>query len=171
MVIFIISIQLSTAVKYCIIIVLLNVSCRCYIGNCESEQREPFRDAYENVKEHFLLLHVEITLEFLTLKQARESAMTFPKMIKWLLTSHVHFVLTYPHEGLAFTGWPIDNIYKEFKKLTYHAGFPQNLVCPIIIQDKFRYLEMLPDHLKLPTYQIFITESMDMIQCEDDIQR
>jgi hypothetical protein len=111
---------------------------------------------------------VGVTLEVLNLKDARKDAMSLTAIVDWLLSSHLHFVLTYPHEGFAFTTWSMENIYYEFNRLRIHAGFPQNMRCPIITQDKFAYLELLPEDLKLPTYKILVAETMDY---ENEIRR
>jgi hypothetical protein len=70
-------------------------------------------------------------------------------LVDWLLTSHIHFVICHPHQGLFSKGVDITPIqmYKEMQRLRYHLGLPNedNLNCPIFQQDKAVYLNLLND--------------------------
>jgi hypothetical protein len=60
-------------------------------------------------------------------------------LVNWLLSSHVHFILTHPHQGLEGLRWNIDLLYREMQRLEFHPGFPSGtqLKCPIFTQNKF----------------------------------
>jgi hypothetical protein len=65
-------------------------------------------------------------------------------LIDWLLGSHVHFLLTHPHQGVGnHSDLIVVGIYEEVERLRYDCGQPslEKLDCPIFRQDKWKYLQ------------------------------
>ena len=98
----------------------------------------------------------QVNFELLNLKELRESCYTLSGFVDWLLESHIHFVITHPHQGTESFGWSICDFYKELQRLKYHVGFPHKdeLCCPIFTQDKWQYLQALPSSAIMATYKI-----------------
>jgi hypothetical protein len=154
--------------------ILLIFSCRYYIGSREGEQGACFLRAFHRVEKHFARQDVEVKSESLEAHQMRkDGGWTLSAIVDWLLTSHIHFVLTHPHQGLHATGWSANAIHQEFRRLTYHPGFPsgEKFGCAVYTQDKWKYLQQLPSTFIMPTYKIPMTADMDMDGCESDLKR
>ena len=122
----------------------------------------------KNVKDFFKRHNIEICLEMMALAKMRTARMHFSDMITWLLESHIHFIITHPHQGWESSHYQVTNIYEEVNRLRYHTGYPSHdkLDCPIFRQDKWAYLTDLPEHMKLPTVKILMFPDMDMAACE-----
>lgn len=133
--------------------------CRVYVGNKQGEQSESFTNAFSKVKKFLNNAGHDITLEVRGLKCIREDKWTVKALVDWLLGSHIHFVITHPHQGLeSMRSCSVVDIYKEFARLKYHPGFPsgQQLKCPIFSQDKFNYLQHIP--ATMPTCKLVVEE-------------
>ena len=104
---------------------------------------------------------IDAVVEYMTTSRMRRESLSFQYVIDWLLGSHIHFVITHPHQGLEGS-YNVKEIYDEVGRLKFHQGFPSmnTLNCPIFCQDKFRYLIPLneADDLMLPTYRIPLFE-------------
>jgi hypothetical protein len=153
---------------------LLIFSCRCYLGNRQGEQGARFESAFNRVEKYFARMNVDVTGESLDTSQMRkDGCWTLSGIVDWLLTSHLHFVVTHPHQGLEQSGWSVNDIYREFSRLTYHPGFPsgEKLGCAVFTQDKWKYLQQLPSDIIMPTYKIPMTADMDMDTCASDLKR
>ena len=93
----------------------------------------------------------------------RNKKMSPMDMINWLLSGDIHIMLTHPHQGQdpdrKFTLWNIPELHYSLDLLQYHIGFPNgiNIRCPVVRQDKYRYLVALEDYA-LPTLKIILTE-------------
>lgn len=117
-----------------------------------------FTAAVTEVKNCLITHGTKVVVEFKTLLDVRVDGWDFDKVIDWMLASHIHFLLTHPHQGLEHFGWSVVAIYEEVKRLTYHPGFPslKKIGCPIFRQDKWDYLqhlnakEMTAPSIKIP---------------------
>jgi hypothetical protein len=140
-----------------------------YLGNKHGEQVESFIAAMKNVKEYFRRHNIDVCLEMKALAEMRTAQMHFSDMITWLLGSHIHLIITHPHQGWESSHYQVTNIYEELNRLRYHTGYPSHdkLDCPIFRQDKWTYLTDLPEHMKLPTVMIPMFLDMDMTACEE----
>ena len=105
-----------------------------------------------------------VKLETLTLKNLRKTSWTLPQFVDWFMNCHIHFIIAHPHQGTESFGWKIDNIYSELNRLRHHVGFPsmEQWGCPIFTQDKWNYIKALPAEMKMPTFKIPLSSSMDM---------
>ena len=70
-----------------------------------------------------------------------------PEMfVKWLLRSHVHFIVTHPNQGQRYWAqhqrWNLDTLRLELQKLKFHTGYPsgENVECPMFTQNKYEYI-------------------------------
>ena len=119
--------------------------------------------AVEKVIAHFAGINFKVSAEYKTIDSMRYegTGCTFSQVIDWLLGSHIHFVITHPHQGLHNCGLSISEIYEEVGRLTYHLGFPsaEKLQCPIFSQNKWEYLQHLPS--VLPTHRIILREEAE----------
>lgn len=81
---------------------------------------------------------------------------TVKDFVDWLLGSHIHFIITHPHQGSKGFGWGVNDLLNELKRLKDHVGFPngEKLFCPIFTQDKFVYLDALQEQERLETHVI-----------------
>lgn len=137
-----------------------------------SAQAQPFASAMKALCESFP--PGELHYEIMTLKIVREtSSMTLKCLVDWLAGSHIHFIICHPHDGTTKFLWTIEEIYIELDRLRHHMGFPMNrqLHCPIFRQDKFRYLELLPQDCIMPTLRIPISSNMNREVLHEMIQR
>ena len=116
-----------------------------YVGNSIGEQRNHFSLVLTKVIFHLGRLGFHVQEESLTLTDARNRKLSVADIVDWLLGSHIHFVITHPHQGMWSSGGSVEEIYKEFARLKYHPGFPMGgrTHCPIFTQDKWQYLEHL----------------------------
>jgi hypothetical protein len=136
---------------------------RAYFGNREGEQVTSFGTAMGCVKEYFRNAGYVVLVEDMTLAQMRKDGTSFGELIDWLLGSHIHFLITHPHQGLESTHDSTVGIYEQVQRLKYHTGFPslEKLECPIFRQDKFEYLQHLPDHMIARTHMIPMIEEVE----------
>jgi hypothetical protein len=104
----------------------------------------------------------DVIIEQKSISHIREDNLTIKNIVDWLLESHLHFVITHPHQGLYNLGWSATDIYNEIFRLKYHRGFPtlEKLKCPIFCQDKWIYLQHLPS--TMPTYKIQLLEEVEV---------
>lgn len=114
----------------------------------------------------------DIVIEYMSLDNLITSSFTLSEFVDWLLCSHVHFIISYTHEGLENFGWNITDIYAELQRLKYHSGFPSGsqLQCPIFTQDKMKYLEALA-HVSMRTLMVPISADMDMLATSNIMKR
>lgn len=72
-----------------------------------------------------------------------EDTFSFEDVVNWLLRSHIHLMICYPHEGSEKFGWDVINIAQQLQRLRFHVGYPMGeyCQCPIMTQDKYTYLE------------------------------
>ena len=91
-------------------------------------------------------------------------------MIDWLCDSDVHFFLTHPIQAMQF--WHCCDVFKELERLRDHPGCPSSheLKCPVFTQDKYLYLESLPQ-ITNPTLRIPLPFSSQDGQCMEIKQR
>jgi hypothetical protein len=127
---------------------------RVYLGNSQGEQVTSFKNAIGRVVATLADRKIGMTVDYMSLKTMRDKGLSFADVIDWLLGSHLHFVITHPHQGLESSGWSIVDIYQQVKRLWYHPGFPakEKLKCPIFCQDKHVYVFRLSLHeMSIPT--------------------
>jgi len=113
-----------------------------------------------NVKHALLGVGQSVKLEIMTLKVMRENGKSFGELIDWILASHLHFFLTHPHQGFESKDESSVAICAEFD----HAGVPfgPKVYCPIMRQDKHRYLRDLGPGMTLRTLQISLEEEVEV---------
>lgn len=137
---------------------------RVYQGGIDSHQIGPFQAA---LSDHFdtlesLVAPREIIVEYMTVKAACAMGWTMPDIFDWLVASTLHFVLSHPHQGFASHGRAIEmnGMMRQMLRLASHPGFPQQrqLQCPVLTQDKFRYIALLDPHC-IPTMKIFVPQN------------
>lgn len=129
------------------------------MGNSNGEQSDRFTNAFANVKTFLTNAGYSVMLEHQNLKTMREEKLTAKTLVDWLLGSHIHFVITHPHQGMeSATAVSVVQLYREFARLKYHFGFPcgEQLQCPIFSQDKWNYLRHIP--ATLPTCKLVVEE-------------
>ena len=137
---------------------------RVYKGNSKGAQSDAFDIAIQRVIHSMKDKGHKVSVKSLDLKRFRQEEMQFSDVIDWLLESHIHFIITHPHQGLETSGWSVQEIYNQVQRLTYHEGFPslEKLSCPIFCQDKWKYLQHLPDEMTMLTQMIPLFENMDV---------
>ncbi|KAJ1392888.1 hypothetical protein B484DRAFT_408365 [Ochromonadaceae sp. CCMP2298] len=93
---------------------------RVFEGGAMSEQSIPFMGAWKELQ-----LDNEFDIEIIDVQKIKKRRWTDPKMlIDWLLASHIHFVISHPHQGLEQLYWNIDELQVQLLRLQYHNGFP-----------------------------------------------
>lgn len=140
------------------------------MGNSCGEQSNHFGVAVRKVIAHLGTLGFDVYEESLTLTEARSRKFSSRLLVDWLLGSHIHFVITHPHQGWHTTATNVEELYDEFSRLKYHPGFPMGvqLKCPIFTQDKWNYLQHLPSIMT--SCKILIAEDtvddLDAVGCQ-----
>jgi hypothetical protein len=82
------------------------------------EQTASFMNGFKMVQTFLQGEGYEIVAEYKGLKQMRDDKHSFREVVNWLLGSHMHFVITHPHQGMhSATGCGVDEIYKELSRL------------------------------------------------------
>jgi len=129
--------------------ILIRVCC----GGDRNPQREFFDEALRKIQSQFADCPVEI--EYLTMRDINRWDMGPHEVVGWLLDSDIHIILTHLHQDLTF--WDCREVGLALHELESHIGFPSgsNLRCPIFQQDKYRYIEAVPD-ITIPTLRIDI---------------
>lgn len=145
--------QFYCVVLYCtyhllIIYASLYYLCMCrrvYAGNSIGAQTNTFDLALLKVTAYLRRLGYATETETLTIAQARVLEYSVQGLVDWLLGSHIHFVITHPHQGMYSLRGSVEDIRREFARLEYHPGFPMGSKtrCPIYTQDKWSYLDHL----------------------------
>lgn len=147
------------------------VVCRVYVGNSIGEQTNFFGLSLAKVIAHLGRVGFSVQEESLTLTEARKRKYTVEALVDWLLSSHIHFVITHPHQGLWSSGGSAEDIYNEFARLKYHPGFPMGpqTGCPIFTQNKWSYLQHLSAlsiHQSCKVVMPPQDESLDEVECQ-----
>ena len=104
-----------------------------------------------------------IKLTYLNVTDVKDNKWNPHNLVDWLLGGNLHVIITHPHQGMP-QNWSMVELYKEFDRLYYHEGFPNEskLSCPIFTQDKYSYLEPLfDDEICLRTLKVDLVELMD----------
>ena len=133
-------------------------------GSNLGEQVEHFSLAMGRVKQYLELSGHIIKVEVLDLKALRDQKLDVQDLITWLLGSHIHFLITHPHQGMEeVSNCTIQEIFEQVFRLKYHPGFPSGikLWCPIFMQDKWKYLQHVPATMR--TCKIEIEEAHDYV--------
>jgi hypothetical protein len=111
-----------------------------------------------------------VEVDMMNLKRMREQKISIQGIIDWLLGSHIHFLITHPHQGLESAGDSIVDIYAEVARLKYHPGFPSEIQvnCPIFCKDMWEYLQHLP--AIMPTCKIFLSEEVEVEATQQEVE-
>jgi hypothetical protein len=97
------------------------------------------------------------TIEILNCDDVNVNHYSIQDIVKWLLASTVHFITDHVHHGLQLElldsnyskqkghGFTMNSILSELQRLKLHRGFPHGnyLQCPMFLQDKYVYLDIL----------------------------
>lgn len=126
---------------------------RIFFGGFVGEQATPLIGA--------LKFFNAISVEYMYVKDVKESSWGPAELVDWLLGGDVHIIPCHPHQGIALcSGWSCIELGFELRRLSNHRGFPtgDKLNCPIFLQDKFEYITRLHTW-SLPTLKIDLVES------------
>jgi hypothetical protein len=110
-------------------------------------------------------------VEYICAKNIKEQHMSPADLVNWLLDSHVHFILSHVHQGIGpYLHWNMKDLENELQRLSNHFGFPKGtkLKCPIFLQDKFEYLQLLPVNKGNQTLQIYLTDDSNFFNGENE---
>lgn len=115
---------------------------------------------------------VRLDLGFLDSKALKNTSMSETQFVDWLLDSDIHFIVGYLYMGLDRLSWSCTHLNRELFKLAAHPGFPieLELTCPVLTQDKFRYISALKGDCN-PTLCIYLRKDSDYLDIESDINR
>ena len=97
------------------------------------------------------------TIEILTCDDVNVNHYSIQDIVKWLLASSVHFITGHVHQGLQLElldssyskqkghRFTMNSVLSELQRLKLHRGFPHGnyLQCPVFLQDKYVYLDIL----------------------------
>ena len=130
---------------------------KVFAGGRFSPQIFPFLTALKSLNEliknsgAFELAEANIEIRYV--EQMREEGWSPNDLVDWLLQSHMHVILTHPHQGVP--RWDVSEVYAAIQNLKYHHGFPNGLqlTCPIFLQHKFAYLSSV-DPITNPTIAV-----------------
>ena len=105
-------------------------------GGVEALQLTPFKNALKEANLEAL------KVSYLSTSDVRTWSPT--TVIDWLFDSDIHVILTHMHQSL---NWNISELLEQLNCLSYHYGWPghASLNYPVFLQDKYRYLSILPD--------------------------
>jgi len=84
-----------------------------------------------------------IVYDFITSERVRMEFEHPRNLIDKVLEADIHFILGHIHQGVIdLTQWNVVELYEELKRLQFHPGWPWGvkIECPILTQDKYRYL-------------------------------
>lgn len=148
-----------------------------FVGGYGCEQDIPFRAALGIVGGQFDRFKYDF--DFLHIKDVREKKWEANDLVNWLLSSHFHFVICHPHQGLEDRKWYMNDLYSQLERLYYHPGFPhgEQLFCPIFTQNKIQYIRaMEPAGLCIPTFECNLTmlphdQTLVAIYSDDALQQ
>ncbi len=152
---------------------------RVYEGGERGNQNVPFCAAKHEMYSTLSTLAPprSVVFESLTIKQLFDRNLGTNDLIKWLLESHIHIILTHIHQGFSTHGSGINvdmnEMMRNLLRLRYHVGFPsgEHLYCPVFTQDKRRYLQALGSYannslfipLQRVTFKVILDEYKDEI--------
>jgi len=112
-----------------------------FVGGESGVQQGHFKHALVLVLSRFEKGDIEVV--FMSTSQLRK--LSIEAFVDWLLESHFYFILSHAHQSLHH--WDCRAIAPQYTRLMGHIGFPTHnqLHCPIFLQDKFAYLEAIPE--------------------------
>jgi hypothetical protein len=138
------------------------ITLHVFQGGEVSTQALEFRTAYSRIRETLMVMTgrpIQITL--LTVKSCKEKGWSFEDVIDWLLSCHVHFVLSHIHQGLERRSAPLDmsDCVLQLQRLQFHPGFPTGdfTMCPVFNQNKGVYIEALGS-MANPTHYMLVKD-------------
>jgi len=127
------------------------ITIRLFGGGEWSAQTSQFYAAVQNLNINKLFYRIET----LSCDDVNVNRHSISYIVDWLLEGTVHWITAHIHQGIQLQ---IINSHKEkcftmhetirqLQRLKYHPGFPNGdqLMCPVFLQDKIKYLNILQD--------------------------
>ena len=130
---------------------------RVFLGGVNGVQVNPFKAAWSRLQ----VPKDNWSVEYISVVYVNESGWSPKELVDWLLNSHVHFILSHVHQGIAkYLQWNMEDLKIQLQRLKYHLGFPNlaKLLCPVFLQDKYKYLSSMPMHTVNNTLQVQLTD-------------
>lgn len=136
---------------------------RVFTGGKSYAQGTSFTSAVNEMKLPPNLYRMEI----INITLIKDNRLSPRQLVDWLLSSHVHIILSHVHQGLSganelMLGWNMNELARELSRLKNHVGFPtgNQLDCPVFTQDKCKYLSAIPRFCN-PTFRV-------ELNCDDE---
>ena len=135
---------------------------RVFTGAEASNQKGPFQVAMLDFKRSYTAATGRtVIVEELSTKQLCEYKWQPTQFVDWFMFANAYFILGHVHQSLRLHNllWYMPDALSEYKRLTYHTGFPSGdqLRCPVFTQDKYAYIKALGD-LAIKTLTVPVTE-------------
>jgi hypothetical protein len=115
---------------------------RVYAGGHASPQLPYFISAIECLDQiiHTSQLFSSKIVQYHYVNENRDLNWSPYDLVGWLKDSHIHFILTHPHQGSP--QWNVSDVHAALQDLKSHAGYPSGsgLDCPVFLQHKYSYL-------------------------------
>jgi len=149
---------LSSLMSYCLLPEKEKVV-KVFLGGQKGVQVEPLKAAWRqlnNFKEGWSLQCISVNI----INELHWSPSDF---VDWLLDSHIHIIASHVHQGVSkVLNWDMEDLEIQLQRLKFHLGFPNllKLKCPVFLQDKYRYLNNLPNSKVNNTLQLYLTDDV-----------
>ena len=144
-------------------------------GGTNNIQITPFMAAVKELKVRDPLM--DLIIVYMPCERIRDNKWTPEQTISWLLEADIHMILCHVHQGLESLKWSMTTLRNELQRLTAHpgfsrlppflslslslsfSGFPSGdlLMCPVLLQDKYRYLKLLREMVN-STLRVLLVE-------------
>jgi hypothetical protein len=125
-----------------------------YVGGNTTDQTR----CYCGAKRTLLALYgSRLTFKEMDKDTARSNCWNERDVFEWLASADIPLVICHMHQGALDLWQPLD-IQDMIGRFSEMNGFPSrsHVTCPIFLQDKFRYIEAIPD-LCNATLRVYLT--------------
>lgn len=127
------------------------ITIRVFGGGEWSVQTSQFYAAVQKLNINNLLYRIEN----LSCDDVNVNHYSISYIVDWLLEGTVHWITAHIHQGIQLqiinshknTCFTMHETIRQLQRLKYHPGFPNGdqLMCPVFLQDKIKYLNILQD--------------------------
>ncbi len=116
----------------------------CFTGGKSGVQHGPLLRA----KTDFFIQGYFLVWESMDIDAVKQRKWSPAALVDWLSHADIYLIISHLHQGLLDRlCWNMDDLKLQLRSLYNRVGFPsyENLFCPVFLQDKYAYIEAIPE--------------------------